>query len=53
MLVVAEHDACAERAGVMVGRLHQLPTGRRQRTGQMAGQIFGRIAHVEQISRAC
>ena len=50
--VVDQHDARAERADILVGRLHQLAAGRGERAGDMAGRVFGGIAHVEQIERA-
>ena len=45
--VVDQHDAGAERADILVGRLDQLSAGRGDGAGDMAGFVLGRIAHVE------
>ena len=50
--VIDQHDARAERADIVIGRLHQLSAGRGKRAGDVPGRIFGRIAHVEKIERA-
>ena len=51
-LVVADHDARAQYAGIEVGRLHQLAAGRGDGAGIMAGFVFRRFAHVEDIGGA-
>ena len=38
-----------QRTGILIGRLHELSARRRKRARHMAGRVFGRIAHVEQI----
>ncbi len=50
--VVDQHDARAERADVLVGGLHELAARRRDRAGTVAGGVFVRVAHVEQVERA-
>src|SRR5258707_906826 len=51
-LAVGQPDARAERADILVCRLHQLAAGRIDGAGQMAGRVFGRVADVEHIERA-
>ena len=51
-MLVDQHDARAQRAGVLVGRLNELTARRRDRARQMAGGVFLGVADVEQIERA-
>src|SRR6185437_9438502 len=52
LLVVTQHNAGTERAGVAVCRLHKLTSRRRNCSGEMSGPIFVRIAHVKNIKRS-
>ena len=52
LVVVDQHDARAERAGILVGRLHQLPAGRRDRARDMAGRDI-RPDRARRTDRAC
>ena len=45
--VVTKHDAGTKRAGIQIGGLHQLATGRGYGTGKMPGRILIRITYIE------
>ncbi|MDR5760630.1 hypothetical protein QCE88_26980 [Caballeronia sp. LZ035] len=51
-VVVAQHDACMQRADVFVRGLHELTSGRRAPACRVAGFVFQRVAHIEAIQRA-
>src|SRR5262249_44174023 len=46
------HDARAERAGILVRGLHELTARSGDRARHVAGVVFARIAHVEEIKAA-
>src|SRR5581483_5052195 len=52
LLVVTQNDSGSERAGVAIRSLHQLAAKRGDGAGEVAGRVFGRLAHVENVGRS-